>query len=457
MNLEKLLAENMIRFGTRNLTEHQVRKILKESAAPTAVANADPVVQAFVTTATNWGPTFASNVKTVTNLLNKYGLKFTNATNEKAAAFIALYYTCYSGAGTFGKMKDVIKLKELIEAREANMPITNFRATMIQLNESPDAPGKVLTVGNVTATGVSGNDPGNASELADILTYLNDFNLGALASANYTAAPGKTPSFDYFSVIPYVMRTPSAGYSTKQILDGSFIEGIPGKTPGAGSLNFAEGENGAFNTAGDEFYLYASQNYIAASGVSTGTQTTDIIWTEGPETKADLPKNMFPVLSIKLDATLTPLITTAIESAKKIGQITGLRIESGASFDEPVKLDNAGFAKAVGMATNQVPADPTLDKEGVVTDPMSGGNAFLAIMRGRALQTAIGNTAGVTPTMTAKVATGGDAARYSALYFNIKMPDGSTTTTKDNLKSIGAKTNVEQLGGQFKIAKLDIQ
>ena len=30
INLQKLLAEKMIRFGTRNLTEHQVRKILKE-------------------------------------------------------------------------------------------------------------------------------------------------------------------------------------------------------------------------------------------------------------------------------------------------------------------------------------------------------------------------------------------------------------------------------------------
>ena len=58
--------------------------------------------------------------------------------------------------------------------------------------------------------------------------------------------------------------------------------------------------------------------------------------------------------------------------------------------------------------------------------------------------------------MVAKVATGGDAARYSALYFNIKMPDGSTTTTKDNLASIGAKTNVTQLGGQFKMARLSL-
>ena len=448
MNLEKLLAENMIRFGTRNLTEHQVRKILKESAAPTAVANADPVVQAFVTTATNWGPFFASNVKTATSLLNKFGLKLTNTTNEKAAAFIALYNSALSGQGGFANVKNVIKLKELIEAREANEPISKFDVQEIQLNESPDAPGKVLTEGIITATGVSGTDPGNASELANILTYLNDFNLGALASANYNVKG--SVKFDYFEVVPYTMRN-------KSIQDGSFIEGVPGKDPGAGSLRLSEGENGALNTGMfGSLNLYASQNYIAASAQSAGTQTTDIVWTEGPETKADLPKNMFPVLSIKLDATLTPLLTTAIESAKKIGQITGLRIESGASFDEPVKLDNAGFAKAVGMATNQVPADPTLDKEGVVTDPMSGGNAFLAIMRGRALQTAIGNLAGVAPTMVAKVATGGDAARYSALYFNIKMPDGSTTTTKDNLASIGAKTNVTQLGGQFKMARLSL-
>jgi hypothetical protein len=447
MNLEKLLAENMIRFGTRNLTERDVRKILKEQAggAPGPVENANPIITAFINTPTNWGPTFTANVQTVTSLLNKYAIKFTNASNEKAAAFISLMYNVPSSG--FVKITDVNKLKEAVEAQDN--AITTFRETIIQLNESPDEKGKVLTVGTVSATGVSGRDVGNSSVMADIITYINDFNISKIASIPFlNKGTNVGENYESYWITPF-KRGAQGGILTKNM---DFITGTPGKTPGAGSLSLP----GAFYENSNNFCIYASQNYTAASAASKGTQTTEITWTEGPETKADLPKNMFPVLSIKLDATLTPLITTAIESAKKIGQITGLRIESGASFDEPVKLDNAGFAKAVGMATNQVPADPTLDKEGVVTDPMSGGNAFLAIMRGRALQTAIGNLAGVTPTMVAKVATGGDAARYSALYFNIKMPDGSTTTTKDNLASIGAKTNVEQLGGQFKILRLEI-
>jgi hypothetical protein len=222
---------------------------------------------------------------------------------------------------------------------------------------------------------------------------------------------------------------------------------IAKKQPGEGSLDLANAED--YGNA----YLYSTQKYTPATGASVGTQTTEVVWTEGPETKADLPQNMFAKMSIKLEPTMPELLTTTIENAKKIGQITGLRIESGASFDEEVKYDNAGFAKVVGMAPNQVPADPTLDKEGTVTDPMSGGNAFLAYMRGKAIQTAIGNTAGVTPTMTATVATGGAAARFAALYFNIKKPDGSTTITKDDLKSIGAKTNIQQLGGLLQILK----
>ena len=389
---------------------------------------------------------FAKNVATITSLFNKFAITFSNTTVAEAAAWLAFAEAARTTAGiALGKdLKDMNRLKTSIETK-SDTPINGFtNQTMIQFNESPDQKGKVLTVGQITANGVNGSDPGNASDLTEIVKYLNDFNISSVAAADYS---GKVAYMDQFLVNPF--RGRRDGYIGDT---NSFIGGQPGKDAGAGSLNL----EGAYDDVADYAVFYAPQKFTAASAVSTGGQTTDITWTPGPETKADLPKNMFPVLSIKLDPSMAPLIATAIEGAKKLGQITNLRIESGASFDEPVKLDNAGFAKAVGMAPNQVPATPTEDKEGTVTDPMSGGNAFLAYMRGKAIQTAIGNTAGVTPTMVAKVATGGDAARYAALYFSIKMPDGSTTTTKDSLVTLGQGTNVEQLGGQFKVVRVTI-
>lgn len=433
MNLEKLLAANMIRFGTRNLTEHQVRKILKEQTGnPGVVVNPNPLIQTFVTTPTSWPPIFTKHVATMKALLTKAGITFSNISIDLAAAHIILCTAGNSKELFQALKKGKIEMIGPIVDPQIVDNVTWAKQTPIQLNESPDEKGKVLTVGIVTKDGPSNQTPGESSELTAIVQYMNDYNIAGITQHDYNINVSGADDMEQINI-----QYPNSMIQPKQ--------------PGAGSLNIG-------NSFGEYTWpiLYSTQKYTAATGASVGTQTTDVVWTEGPETKADLPQNMFAKMKIKLDATLTPLLTTAIEGAKKIGTITGLRIESGASFDEPVVLNNAAFAKEVGMASNQVPADPTLDKEGVVTDPMSGGNAFLAYMRGKAIETAIGNTAGVTPTMTATVATGGAAARFAALYFNIKKPDGTTTTTKDDLKSIGAKTNVQQLGGLLQIMKYDM-
>jgi len=445
MNLEKLLAENMIRFGTRNLTDRDVRKILKEQAgsAPGPVENSNPIITAFITTPANWPASFTTMVQSVTSLLNKYAIKYTNVSNEKAAAYVSLFQSV--PAGGFVKIKNVNMLKAAIENEDASL--SNFNEKIIQLNESPDEKGKVLTVGLVSTTGISGNDAGNSSEMADILTYINDFNIARLITCAFLETRG-TDDFECYWIEPF---TRSNDYKLT-IKGGNFIQGNTGGggvVPGAGSLALATAATTGY------FCAYASQDYTAAAASSVGSQTTTTTFIPGPEVQALLPPEMFAKMKIKLETTKQPEIITVIEDAKKIGTITALRIESAASFDEPVDYDNAAFAKEVGMAPNQVPANPKLDKEGVATDPMSGGNAFLAIMRGKALQAAIGTLAGVTPTMTAKVEKGGAAARYSKLFFTIKKADGTTVITKDDLATAGVKTGVAQLSGQFKIIRLD--
>lgn len=159
---------------------------------------------------------------------------------------------------------------------------------------------------------------------------------------------------------------------------------------------------------------------------------------------------------IEPEADMAQKVKEAVDGAKKLGTITAARIESGASFDRPINADNAAFAKMVGMAPNKVPADPKIDKQGTVTDPMSGGNAFLAHYRGIAIQNALGNQAGVTPTMVAKVEKGGDAAQYARIFFTVKKPDDTNTITSDDVKLIGKGSVSTDVSGQFKIVRYQL-
>ena len=69
------------------------------------------------------------------------------------------------------------------------------------------------------------------------------------------------------------------------------------------------------------------------------------------------------------------------------------------------------------------------------------------------MASAIGNTAGVTPTIVAKVEKGGDAAQYVKLYYTVQKPDDTQVLTADDLKNLNAGSTTTALGGQFKVAK----
>ena len=110
------------------------------------------------------------------------------------------------------------------------------------------------------------------------------------------------------------------------------------------------------------------------------------------------------------------------------------------------------FVAAVGLQPNQVPADPKKDAEGVVKDPMSGGNSFLAYMRGQALKNLVTKLVpGITPTVTAEVKTGGANARYAKVFVTVQKPDGTTDVTTDDLKTIGIGSKTISGAGTFKI------
>jgi hypothetical protein len=75
MNLQRLLAENMIRFNTKNLNENQIRKLLKEQVAINTSQKGTGDLGKFVAKPEGWGPNFTSLVNTAKGMLNKAGIK----------------------------------------------------------------------------------------------------------------------------------------------------------------------------------------------------------------------------------------------------------------------------------------------------------------------------------------------------------------------------------------------
>lgn len=437
MNLERILAENMIRFGTRNLTEKQVKKILMEqlqSLKPLTITTLPAALQLI----SNPGPLLKRAIQQISQQISANKIPFST---ENAGAYLAIWYSTWSlvkKQRKLNKMTPDALSKEIENELSGNMPRAWEDITEIQLNESKDDPGKALTVGVITKTGINGNDRGSASDVLDIITFCNDYNLGELLAT----IGGSNPPYDQISMEPMQIKG-------NQITGGSFIVGTNGQ-PGVGSLDL---DNALTSNTYDVFYSQAI--YKAGSGISAGTTTTLVYTVVGDETVATLPKNLFETGKIQLAPGMSDTIKTSIENIKKLGTIVSLRIESGASYDRPVKSPNAdAFAKMVGVNVDKVPTNPSVEnKEGIVTDPLSGGNAFLAIYRGNALASAIGNLAGVTPTIVAKVEKGGDAAQYAKLYYTIKKADDTNTVTQDDLKNLNTGASTTALAGQFKIAK----
>jgi hypothetical protein len=448
MNLQRLLAENMIRFNTKNLNENQIRKLLREQLSVSgAPKSAVPLVDQFVNNPSGWGPEFKGAVDSQKSILTKNKVPFAVGT-DLAAAWIAVYETLYGFTDPKKNLKSIESLKQYIEAESSYDNLST--AVEIQLNESPDAKGKVLTSGIITKTAQTSDVPGEASDINDIIQFCNDYNLNSLIKG--ITATGVNDEYVIY-LQPYYIG--SGNLSSKYInpgakgavMGGSFVEGVPGKTPGAGSLEL---------TLGGQACIYSSTKFVAAGAMSAGKQITTITVNPGPVVPINA-SDAFEVLKTQLTANGAQDITTAVTGLSGIGKITNVSIESGASFDEPVKLDNAGFAAKLGLQPNQVPADPTKDVEGEVKDPMSGGNAFLAYMRAEALKNLIAKLIpGVTPTVTAKVAKGGAAARYVTLNITVQKPDGTTEVTKDDLNTVGIGNKSVEGAGIFKIYRYDI-
>ena len=440
--MKNTLAENMLRFGVKNLTESQVKDIkliMEQAAAPPAlplIMGLDQLRRDELTAPIyNY---FAAAIK-------NYGIKFSNKISKlDAAAYMTVGYIARAAFRGDNIIKRAAKkpITQVIRQRRGQrgagaaaerIQVPSINGTnILQLNLAPGNQIKgtipyILTVGKVkAASGPDGNTPGNKSVYTEVQKWMNDSNL----------------------------KTYLTFGATTRVDKNFFIGGDPKKGGGAGSLDLVSNPFDTGDNSGMVFY--GLKDFVPQSGQTTATTKTTTTFTPGAEISPQLGE-LFVTGKIQLAPGKAEEISAAVKDAQKLGKIVKMRIESSASADRPTTSDRAAFAKMVGLPVDQVPPNPGVNnKSNNVTDPMEGGNAFLAIKRGQVAAAAVKAVAGGTPSIQAKIQDGGDAAQYVKLFMTVQKPDNTTTITQDDLANIGTAEQSTNVVAKAQMVVIDL-
>ena len=448
--MKKLLAENMLRFGVKNLTESQINKIqlLTEQASPPALLKIIGLENLAKNKATAY---YYNYFKTK---VSNFGIKFSNAIPDPIAYLTAGYL--FTRAQNPARVRQLSQKQDILKVfgskaftggfkfKDKAGEFSDLEKYILQLNQSQSQKGKIATVGVISAEGgADSGTPGQASSYSDIQIFLNDSNLKLYVASGYS---------HYLQ--PYTVEREGR---ERKIKGNDFIEGDPKTTPGAGSFDitsytFEVGESGTSTG----ITLYGTINFDAESSQTTGTTETTTTFEPGAEISPELGK-LFVTGKIQLAAGKADEIAAAVKDAQKLGKIVKIRIESSASHGRGTKMTREKFAGMVGLPVDQVPQNPSVNnKSDNVTDPMEGGNAFLAVKRAQVAGAAVKSVSPVTPTITAKIQDGGDAAQYVKVFMTVQKPDNTTTITQDDLKNIGAGASSSNVSGKFQMTVINI-
>jgi hypothetical protein len=419
---KNILAENMLRFGVKNLTESQVKyiKLIMEQAG-----DIPPLPQIQGLEQLKGNKLTAPIYNYFDAVIKNYGIKFSDKIEPNAAAYMTVGYIANAAFRGDNIIKRAAKtsITQVIQQsrgqRGAGAAAERIRVpsidgtNILQLNLAPSNQNQsinpyILTVGKVTAKdGPDANNQGIASVYTEVQKWMNDSNLKTYLTSGTTT-----------------------------LVDKSFFkEGDPKKGGGAGSLDLVNNPFGTGNNSGMVFY--GLKDFVPQSGQTTATTNTTTIFTPGAEISPQLGE-LFVTGKIQLAPGKAEAISAAVKDAQKLGKIVAMRIESSASADRPTNISRAAFAKMVGLPVDQVPPNPGVNnRSDNVTDPMEGGNAFLAIKRGEVAAAAVKAVGGGTPAIQAKIQDGEDAAQYVKLFMTVQKPDNTTTITRDDLANIG--------------------
>ena len=458
MNLEKLLAENMIRFGVKNLNTSNKKSIilLKEAAflmeqgGAAFVRSMDPKEKAIIdqVKAVNgfngWGDIFS--------FLKSEGILF-NFDQEIATDWILLgYIRKYLNEKI---LKKYVKRPEKFDAAANALVLTlndaiasnvgqgTAKFNEFQFNQSPENEKNILTLGKITAAGLDktvGQTYASDSNLEELCRWANTYNIVNCKTIN----PGASG---------YEMGSPSVNKNGALDIANTFLSS---EDP-------------------DDIWFWSLKGYTPPAAKTTvTTETPPPVLVVGDVTETKIPAQYEPYAYKPSDEALSQLLTT-IQNAKKLGDIIDLTVIGSASterikakdggelLDIWKKMNQPGVDKLVpnksGLQGEKLPPDEVIFGSGTVgkvTDYMASGNAFLADLRKRQIVNFL-TSKGIGVDYSSAVIADGEQARNIRVQFKVKAPDTNQIIEPETvIRTMGTAGKSIDYGAVFKCRVADV-
>jgi hypothetical protein len=448
LSFEKILAENMLRFGTKNLgsTVNKLKRLIEGLGAGDGVGAGVAIPADALALIQSVGPTCTAY---------KNAVQQTNAMKIpvlcNGSIIDAIIYGAIKGnaaqLGTGGLLKLLgmkksfaQKLKKILDG----LPEDSLKfadASTISFNPYPEDPTKVATLGEVTAAMGRGGDQQAGSDYMELLKYLNTYNLLNCINTPWVSE----------GVQQYVLGDSYAGNDDNGFLDLD-----------AGPALYAYGD----------ICFYAT----AAAGVSKAGKTvtkSKFIPQAGPVQDIPIGPDTFPAMKVAVaDAGWTKIsdqidgFTTSPEFGGKGWKITAFTVNTAASLGETVKSATAAsFATEAGVQLSDVTAAGITDsnvkdisqKSPLVAGPAKAGRSgqdFLAITRANNIKARLESAYPGIPVTTAPVlALGKASGRYGSVTFTVSGPNKelSIPATMVNTGTASAAKDLSKLFNAYRI------
>ena len=444
MSLEKILAENMLRFGTKNLgdTVNKVKRLVE------ALGAGDGVGQGVVI------PTDVLNLITLVGGRSQAYKNAVQSTNAMKIPILcngsiidAIIYGAVKGnaaqLGSGGLLK-LIGAKDKFNARLTQIldglpsdALGFYDVGTISLNPYPEDPTKVATKGEVTAAMGRMGEEQAGTDYMELLKYLNTYNLLNCISTKWTDA----------NVQQYVL-------SQSEVEKDGF-------------LNL---DSGPALYAYPDICFYAT----AQAGVSKAGKkvtTSKFVAIAGDKQNVPIDKDTFPKGTVAVNDAGWSKISDALtgfQNDPKFGgagwKITGLQVSTAASLGEPVESPTvADFSRMTGVSVQDLAAagitDANVkDPKGLQAGPAKAGRSgqdFLAITRANNIKQKLEAAyAGIPVTITPMLATGAAEGRFGSVTFTVMGPNKEVTIPAE-MTSTGKTGAAQDLSKMFNCYRID--
>jgi len=436
-SLEKILAENMLRFGTKNLGEtvDKLKMLVEQLGAGDGVGAGVQIPQNVLTAIQGAAASSTAYKNGVVALRNMKVPILCNGSIIDALIYGAIkgnavmpYFQGGMLLKLIGKKDFSNKIIPLLDALPSDMLLFSDDAT-VSLNPDPNDTTKVATIGEVTPSmGVGGAEQAG-SDYNELITYLNTYNLMNAVESEWR----------------------QDGVQQYVIDNSTFVDG------------YVDMDAGPSLYKNSSLTLYATAA-IGKSKAGKAVTTSKFIPVAGDVQKIPIPKDTFPKGVVAVNDTAFKSISDALtgfQQDAKFGKagwtITGITVNTAASLGEKVSGTIDQFATMTGvsvadLAKAGITAANVADPAGLAAGPAKAGRSgqdFLAITRANNLKSKIETAVpGITVTTNPQLAAGAAEGRFGEVTFTVQGPNKEVSIPAE-MVSTGVAGQSQDLGKVF--------